>query len=156
MNKINRTLIAIIGVPFIIVIPFTTLIFGLLAGITFGIFGLLAHWIKNILFVIPTIIFSKIYEKGGFIGKIVSILGLPFSLVGNIVSLLIGHGGDFQLRAYEMNLYEAYPFSNSFDMYAKNKKEIYELEEEAQEVIGALIYDPKFGTLIEEFRSQFL
>lgn len=154
--KINRTLIAIIGLPLIFVTPISSIVFTLLSMLTFHIFGLIIHWLKNILFSIPVIAFSKLYEKYGIVGKIISIFGLPFSVVGNIIVTLISHGGDFQLRAYELKLFESFPYSYSFDKYAKNQLNLSDLEGDAQDVIVEMLEDQRFHAEISKFRSRYI
>lgn len=152
MNKINRSILAIISIPLIFIIPITTLLFAFIHLLTLKLFGVVMYWIKLILFITPTKLFSRAYENGGIIGKVLSIFGLPFVLVGYIVSSLIGHFGDTQSRAYDICFYESYPFSYSFDTFSKNKKEIIDLKDDAQSTINELIKDQKFSQLISSFK----
>ena len=104
MNKVVRNILAIISIPLIFIIPITTLFFAFIHLLTLKLFGLVIYWIKLILFISTTKLFSKSYENGGIIGKVLSIFGLPFVIIGYIVSSLIGHFGDAQSRAYDLSL----------------------------------------------------
>lgn len=155
INKINRLLITIIGLPFMLISPISTLVFAFISMLTFHLFGLLVHWLKNIIFILPVVLFSKLYEKYGIVGKMISIIGLPFSVVGSVIVSLISHGGDFPLRAYELRLFDSFPYSYSFDKYAKNQWKLTDLESDAGQVIGEMLEDQKFYLEISEFRSRY-
>ena len=72
-----------------------------MTAFTVGIFGLLIHGVKNLLFLLPTLWFSMAYESGSILGQLIAFIGLPFAFLGSIVSSLIGHSGDMGMRVLQ-------------------------------------------------------
>jgi|GEM_PF-6837803 len=127
MHTINKALIVLFRFPSALVAPFTTLLFTLATILTFGLFALAAILVKNWLFHVPTYMASLAYEKGGPLGKVLAVLGLPFALAGSIVSTLIGGMGDVRIKLYDMFFFELFPYSYSFHKFIDGAEPLHAL-----------------------------
>ncbi len=119
VNAIHNLLVFIISLPLLIISPITKLVTSIIFVITMGFVHLILHLVRNILFFIPTLMFSKLYESGIPVVKYLTILGLPFSILGSVTGTLIGFGGETKATAFDLGFYATYPMSNTFNNYAK-------------------------------------
>lgn len=155
MYKLNKTLLLIVKIPTAIISIFTTLLLGIIGALTFGISTAILHTFKDLFFIYPVVHASKLYHKYGVLGKFLSIVGIPFSIIGLTYSMLIGHSGQQDLRAYDLTIFETFPYSNSFDDYAKARKDWDDLSEESRESIMYITQDEIFLNAIEDYRVKY-
>ena len=155
MHAINKVLIVLFRFPSALVAPFTTLLFTLATILTLGLFALAALLLKNWLFHVPTYLASLAYEKGGPLGKVVAVLGLPFALAGSIVSTLMGGMGDVRIKLYDMFFFELFPYSYSFHKFIDGAEPLHALTPEARAVINKYLEDPLFARFAQKVLEDF-
>lgn len=124
IHAIHNFLVIILSLPLLILSPITKVLTQLIFALTFGLPHLILHLIRNIIFFIPTLFFSILYETGYPILKMLAFLGLPFSVLGSVTGTLIGFGGEHKPTAFDLGFYACYPLSNKFNNFVKEKIEI--------------------------------
>lgn len=113
-NKVIDILITILAwivVPLQII---TTFLLGILVTLTFGLllYPLSIIWI--VLFLGPLIGISFLWEKASFIRPFISILGIPFALIGDIYVSLMPSMGEIDSRVVKMLYCQTFPYTWSF------------------------------------------
>ena len=69
--------------------------------------------------------------------------------------MLIGHGGDKALRAYDMCIFETFPYSSYFDDYVRDDTKWIHIPQKPREAIMYMTADPNIEPLIQELKDKF-
>jgi len=123
----NKIISIIISITAIIIIPIqfiTTFIGGILVSLTFGLLLMPLSLIWTILFMSPLIALSYIYEKIYIARPIVSIVGIPLAVSGDIFTCLIPSMGEMESRYIKLIICQTFPYTHRFMQFYRNKLKI--------------------------------
>jgi hypothetical protein len=109
----NRILSFLIGITAFVVVPvqiITTLVLGLLVGITFGLL-LIPISLIWIFLAFPMVVASWMTAKIGWLRNPIGLLGIPWAVVANTFVALMPSMGEIENRAAKLMLIESWPYS---------------------------------------------
>jgi hypothetical protein len=123
----NRIILLIIGITGWIVIPvqmITTFILGILVSLTFGLLLIPISIIWIGLFLGPLLGLSYVYERVAITRPPISIIGIPFAVIGNIYVALMPSMGEMDSRYTKMIICQTFPYTWRFNKFQNNKLNI--------------------------------
>lgn len=125
-NKIIHAIIAITGIVVIPIQIITTLILGLVISIPLVGWLLLLPisliWV--ILFLYPLLGLSYIYERVAILRPLISIIGIPLTVIGDTYVALIPSMGEIDSRYAKMIICQTFPYTWRFSQFQSNKLNI--------------------------------
>lgn len=123
-NKIIHIIIAITGFIVIPIQMVTTFVLGLLASLTFGLLLIPISFIWAVLFLGPLLGLSYVYERIVISRPFISIIGIPFAVMGNIYIALMPSMGEIDSRYAKMVICQTFPYTWRFNQFENNKLNI--------------------------------
>jgi len=125
-NKIIRAIIAITAFIVVPIQMITTFVLGLFVSIPFVGFLLLLPisliWI--VLFLGPLLGLSYIYERVAILRPLISIIGIPFAVIGNAYVALMPSMGEMDSRYAKMIICQTFPYTWRFNQFHNHKLKI--------------------------------
>jgi len=125
-NKILLLLVGFIGLILLPVQMITTFVLGLVISIPLVGFLLLLPlsliWV--VLFFVPLLGLSYVYERVAITRPFISIIGIPLAIIADEYVALIPSMGEKESRYVKMIYCQTFPYSWRFDQFYKNKLKI--------------------------------
>ncbi|MFC1954477.1 hypothetical protein ACFLVZ_01475 [Chloroflexota bacterium] len=128
-NKILDILITITSFVTVPVQLVTTLILGILVRLTFGLLLFPFSFVWIVLFLLPLIGISFVWEKIKFARWLVAIIGVPIALIGDTYVSLIPSMGEMESRIVKMLYCQTYPYTWKFHQLHNGKLKIHSNDE---------------------------
>ena len=123
-NKIIHIIIAVTGFIVIPIQAITTFVFGILVSLTFGLLLIPIGLIWTILFLGPLLGLSYIYERLAILRPFISIIGIPFAVIGDTYVALMPSMGEKDSRYQKLILCQTFPYTWKFVQFQRNKLNI--------------------------------
>ena len=123
-NKIIRIIIAITGFIVVPIQMVTTFVLGFLVSITFGLLLIPISFIWTVLFLSPLFGLSYIYERIVILRPFISIIGIPFAVIGNTYIALMPSMGEMDSRYAKMVICQTFPYTWRFYQFENDKLNI--------------------------------
>jgi hypothetical protein len=122
-NKILHVILAIISFIIIPVQVVTTFVLGILVSLTFGLLLLPLSFVWTIFFFGPLLGLSYIYERMTILRPLISLVGVPLAVIGNIYVALVPSMGEMDSRWSKMLYCQTFPYTYEFHkFYTKKNK----------------------------------
>jgi hypothetical protein len=129
-NKILHVILAILSFIVVPVQLVTTFILGILVSLTFGLLLLPLSFIWIVFFLGPLLGLSYIYERLLIFRPLISLIGIPLAVVGDIYVALIPSMGEMDSRWSKMLYCQTFPYTYEFHkIYTKKQKVSHNLSE---------------------------
>jgi hypothetical protein len=121
----NKILDVLITITAFIVVPLemiTTFVLGLLVRLTLGLLLFPFSFVWAVLFLFPLIGISYMSEQVKIVRWLLSILGLPLALCGDIYTSLIPSMGEMDSRIVKLLYCQTFPYTWQFHQFYGRKK----------------------------------
>jgi hypothetical protein len=123
-NKILSALLSIVAIVVIPVQMVTTFILGLLVSVSFGALLFPISFIWMVLFYMPLIGLSYVYEHVSVLKLPVAIVGIPLALLADIYVALMPSMGEVDSRYQKMVVCQVFPYTWRLLQVQKQKIDI--------------------------------
>lgn len=124
-NKILHIILGILGVFVIPVQMVTTFVLGLLISIP--IVGELLLTIISFIWIIffygPLLVLSYLYERSPILRPLISLVGVPLAIIGDIYVTLMPSMGEWESRWIKMIYCQTFPFTYEFHRISTKKEQ---------------------------------
>lgn len=123
----NKIVSIFISMTSIVVIPvqiITTFVLGILVSLSFGLLLLPISLIWIVFFYGPLLGLSYLFERIVFIRPIISVLGIPISVLGDTYVALMPSMGEMDSRLAKMVICQTFPYTWRFIQFQNNKLNI--------------------------------
>lgn len=110
----NKIILIFISITAVIVIPIqmiTTFVLGILVTLTFGLLLIPISLIWVVLFFGPLLGLSYVYERIAILKPILSVVGIPLAVLGNIYVALMPSMGEWESRFEKMIICQTFPYT---------------------------------------------
>lgn len=110
----NKIILIFISITGVIVIPIqitTTFVLGILVTLTFGLLLIPISFIWVVLFFGPLLGLSYVYERIAILKPILSAVGIPLAVLGNIYVALMPSMGEWESRFEKMIICQTFPYT---------------------------------------------
>ena len=120
----NKIIDVILTITAWVVLPIqivTTFVLGILVKLTFGLLLLPFSLIWMVLFFGPLLGLSYVWEHTPFVRPIISAIGVPLAVVGNIFVCLIPSMGEIESRVSKLLYCQTFPLTWRFHQFQLGK-----------------------------------
>ena len=157
-NKIIRVLTGLLSFLLIPIVPITTSVLGLLVSLTFGILLLPISLIWTILFYLPLLGLSYIYENIKFLSPIATIIGIPIAVTGEVFVSLMPSMGENDSKMAKLLITNSFPYTYSISNFNNPTKLSYLMKKDGhyRNLLEILHKEKTSNPLMKEYIDNHL
>jgi len=123
-NKILHVILTIFSFIVVPVQAVTTFVLGILVSLTFGLLLLPLSFVWIIFFFGPLLGLSYVYERLPIFRPLISLVGVPLAVVGDIYVALIPSMGEMDSRWSKMLYCQTFPYTYEFHRVYTTKQKV--------------------------------
>ena len=153
INKIIDYAITVLSWVVVPIQLITTFILGLLVSLSFGLLLWPLSLVWVVLFFLPLLGLSYLWERVTLIKPIIALIGIPLAILGTIFVCLMPSMGEIESRVVKLICCQSFPYSWRFQQFEK-KKLNFEIDPELSVIAGRISKDKAINAYLEVLASE--